>query len=231
MWNFERWRPQKKTTDTFQNDTSPLFLFSCPDQAAREDEEDPQWKKLVGGGFTEADEFCVSIRRLQKRTGCSDVACNDMISTFRKYLRMDVPTDFTSTDRRMREASGASFLRLHGCVHCNKHVFLPDDKSKNCPLLCGFSRFDSKGLPREQVFYFPLRPKLQSLLRLPKYREMCEHEFWRQQLRQGEHVMSDVYDAPIWKSFMGPPVHPVNRIGKWDYFLIYPVTVKLTNNK
>ena len=169
---------------------------------------------IVGGGFTKQDEFCVSIRRLQHRTGCSNATCADIIETFRKYLRMDVSVDFKSTDKKMRAVAGTSFLRLNGCTNCHKHVFKPDDKAKLCPLCGHNSRYDSKGKPCEEVFYFPIKEKLRSLLKTPKYREMCGHEFWRQRLKQKENIMSDVYDSPSWKSFMGPPTHPVKRIGK-----------------
>lgn len=183
-------------------------------QAEKQEEPDPQWKQIVGGGFTQADEFCVSIRRLQQRTGCSDAACQDIIETFRKYLRVDVPADFAKTDKKMQKAAGTGFMRLHGCIDCKRHVFKPEDKCKHCPR-CDHARFNSKRQPFEEVFYFPLKPKLQSLLRLPAYRKMCQHEFWRQSLKQDENLMSDVYDSPEWKKFMGPPVHPTNRIGKW----------------
>lgn len=178
------------------------------------EQEDEEWIPLVGGGFTKEDEFCVSIRRLQKRTGCSDAACHDMVKTFRKYLRMDVPSfNLKGTDKKMREAAGTEVLRLNGCIGCHKVVFLPDGKAKVCPR-CAHSRYDSKGHPWEEVFYFPLKPKLKSLLRLPAYRKMCEHEFDRLRLKKGEHLMSDVYDSPAWKDFMGPPTTPPRRIGR-----------------
>ena len=178
------------------------------------EQEDEEWIPLVGGAFTKEDEFCVSIRRLQKRTGCSDAACHDMVKTFRKYLRMDVPSfNLKGTDKKMREAAGTEVLRLNGCIGCHKVVFLPDGKAKVCPR-CAHSRYDSKGHPWEEVFYFPLKPKLKSLLRLPAYRKMCEHEFDRLRLKKGEHLMSDVYDSPAWKDFMGPPTTPPRRIGR-----------------
>ena len=41
---------------------------------------------------------------------------------------------------------------------------------------------------------------------------MCQHEFSRPRDPHG-NLMSDVYDAPAWREFMGPAVHPNNRIG------------------
>lgn len=94
---------------------------------------------------------------------------------------------------------------------------MPEDKSLQCPL-CGQARYNSRGKPFEEVFYFPLKEKLKSLLRLSSFRKSIDHEFRRQSHNQNEDIISDVYDSPAWKSLMGPPVHPNNRIGKkyWD---------------
>ena len=47
-------------------------------------------------------------------------------------------------------------------------------------------------------------------MRLPVYRHMLEHEFSRP---RHHSLISDVYDAPAWQTFMGPCVAPNNRIG------------------
>ena len=114
----------------------------------------------------------------------------------------------------MQNAAGTKALRLNGCVGCHKHVFLPKqtDKNTTCPL-CGHPRYDGVGKPFEEVFYFPIKEKLQSLLKLPKYKKMCEFEFWRQTLKQDKNLMSDVYDSPEWQKMMGPPSLPNDRIG------------------
>ena len=62
----------------------------------------------------------------------------------------------------------------------------------------------------QRVFYFPLKSKLEALLRVPVYRDMLEHEYSRPRHR---HLISDVYDAPAWQNFLGPCVSPNNRIG------------------
>ena len=77
----------------------------------------------------------------------------------------------------------------------------------------------------QRVFYFPLKTKLQALLNVPAYRSMLEHEFIRDE-PVDDDIMSDVYDAPIWKRFMGTMERVVNRIGKcflvpsYRYFLV-----------
>ena len=85
---------------------------------------------------------------MQYRTGCSDAACKDVLATFRRYLRVDAPNDFRGADKKLRDAAGLKILRLNGCVECNKHVFMPEDKTKSCPL-CGHARYDRKGKPHE----------------------------------------------------------------------------------
>ena len=62
----------------------------------------------------------------------------------------------------------------------------------------------------QRVLYFPLKPRLQALLRTPKYRKMCNYEATRQ-VNPG--LISDVYDGDEWKAFMGPATNPVDRVG------------------
>jgi len=63
----------------------------------------------------------------------------------------------------------------------------------------------------QQVLFFPLKPRLQKLLRNAKYRAMIEHEVDRP--HQNDELMCDVYDAPVWKEFMGPVTSPNDRMG------------------
>ena len=62
----------------------------------------------------------------------------------------------------------------------------------------------------QRVFYFPLKSKLEALLRVPVYRHMLEHECLRP---RHDRLISDVYDTSAWQTFMGTPVSPNNRIG------------------
>ena len=125
----------------------------------------PKWIELVDGPFTKADQLCVDIRRLQQRCGCSDSTCDEIMSTFSKYLSLDAD-DFRSFDGKMQEMAGASVLRLNGCPECNCHVYLPDDEATTCPHVfdegekagkargdvCGHSRFDPNGQPWEASY-------------------------------------------------------------------------------
>ena len=171
----------------------------------------PKWHQVVGGPFTKEDMFCVDLRRLQQRCGCSDATCKEILKTFGGYLRMDTPKSLKKCDKKLHAAAGAQVLRLNGCPSCNKTVFLPDDPAVSCPYVkadgtvCGHARSDM-----EQVFYFPITSKLQALLSLPKYRSMIQHESLR---GDADDLMSDVYDSPAWKEFMGKAVYPNNRVG------------------
>ena len=62
----------------------------------------------------------------------------------------------------------------------------------------------------QTVLYFPLKPRLRSLLKTKKYREMCQHEFLRP---RNPDFLTDVYDGSAWKAFMGPATYPNDRIG------------------
>ena len=148
------------------------------------------------------------MRLLQKRCGCSDKTCDDVVRTFSKYLG-GVGFNFRAYDQKMQQVAGAKMLRLNGCPCCKKHVYVPWSKRKSRPR-CGTARFDTDGKPKELVYYFPVRSKLKALLKTPSYKRMVQHEFFRP---RNEEVMSDVYDAPAWRDFMGAVVYPNNRIG------------------
>ena len=56
-------------------------------------------------------------------------------------------------------------------------------------------------------------------MRVPAYRKMLLHEFLRP---HNEHLMSDIYDAPAWKEFMGRATLEVTRIGLSQPFTACP---------
>ena len=173
-------------------------------------ERKPKWVQIASGPFTEADNFCADLRLLQQRSGCTDKTCEDIAQTFSKYFGGCAQLNFKSYDKKMQKVAGAKMLRLNGCPDCKQHVFLPSDKSISCPI-CGSDRFKADGKPKEQVYYFPLKSKLKALFRTPGYKRMLQHEFFRP---RNEDLMSDVYDAPSWKNFMGEVTYPNNRIGE-----------------
>ena len=80
-------------------------------------------------------------------------------------------------DRVLKEESGVEKVILHGCIHCNKHVFEPGDKRSQCPL-CGGSRYkdDDCKIANEIVYYFTLRKRIEAFLRLPNFIHLMQVE-------------------------------------------------------
>ena len=122
--------------------------INCANPNLQEQHAPPKWVQIVGGGFTKEDQFCVDIRRLQQRTGCTDATCDDIIRTFSNYLGAKIPSNFKAADQKIQLKAGAICLRLHGCVGCNKHVFFLKDLEEECPL-CGHQRYNVKRKPNE----------------------------------------------------------------------------------
>ena len=123
-------------------------------QSPDADEVAAKWVSIAGGAFDKKDMFCADIRRLQQRCGCSDLACNEVLNMFKKYLGVE-PSHLRSVDRKLQNAAGAFCLRLHGCTACQRHVYVPDDKTGFCPrvkddgTVCGHPRYDASGRPNE----------------------------------------------------------------------------------
>ena len=51
---------------------------------------------------------------------------------------------------------------------------------------------------------------MRALLRIPKYWQMCQHEFERP---SNAKMLTDIYDGTAWQEYMGPCVYPNNRLG------------------
>ena len=62
----------------------------------------------------------------------------------------------------------------------------------------------------QHILYFPFKTRLKALLKLPKFREMLNHEFHRP---HNDAYMCDVYDSQAWKELFGSVVYPNNRMG------------------
>ena len=62
----------------------------------------------------------------------------------------------------------------------------------------------------QRVFYFPLKAKLRSLLTTKRYHDMCQHEYLRPRSKSLS-MMTDIYDALLWRKFMGPATYPISK--------------------
>ena len=103
-------------------------------------------------------QFCVDLRRLQERCKCTEAMCADIVQTLGKYLKI-TPKQHKKADNKLCKDAGVERIRVHGCIGCNKFVYLPDDKRTSCPhikkdgTVCGAARFDN-GKPREVTTCF-----------------------------------------------------------------------------
>merc|ERR1712224_24043 len=111
-----------------------------------------------------------------------------------------------AVDKKMAQAAGCSFLRLNGCPECRHHVYGQGDERTHCPHVnekhevCGKPRHGERGVPFEEVFYFPLIPRLRALLRTKQFRKLIQHEIERP---CNPSILSDIYDSPAWEKFAG----------------------------
>ena len=92
----------------------------------------------------------------------------------------------------MNTKAQTTVKKYDGCIKCHQHVWEQSDKSKVCPI-CGGNRFDKQGHPLEQVIHFPLKPRLEALLRdSPAFKEACDYEKHRPKC-QDDDVMAGVF--------------------------------------
>ena len=94
-------RPAQKQVVGRRNDPSAEARYR------RRADNENKWASVFDGGLK--DNFYVSLRRMQQRTGCSDATCKDMLNTFKGYLNIDVTArDLNRTDQKMKQV----------CLHC-----------------------------------------------------------------------------------------------------------------
>ena len=63
---------------------------------------------------------------------------------------------------------------------CNKHIWEEKDVGNSCPVLgCQGKRYDEVGAPYQEVIHFPLKPRLEALLRCDAYEFDLGYESYR----------------------------------------------------
>jgi len=145
------------------------------------------------------DGISVSLRILQSRTGCATNTLKEVIETLKPYLRLASFSSFANADSKLKKASGATCLRLNGCVGCHHHVFHPQNRDRLCPK-CHHPRLRQNGSAHEVCWYFPLRAKLEQLLQLPTFVKFLKHQLHRQ---KNPSFVADIFDAAYWKQLGG----------------------------
>ena len=90
------------------------------------------------------------------------------------------PLNLREGKNQMIDAAGVKCIKLHGCIgkdgdgNLCEHVFGPVEKRVACPK-CGQSRYQENGTTaNEEVFWFPLKERLEALLKLPSFRRLLE---------------------------------------------------------
>ena len=103
-------------------------------------------------------------------------------------------------------------MYLYGCASqgCDQ-VWRDTDIGAVCPK-CTTNRYDEDGNARESVVWFPLRPRLEALLKCPQFVKAVLHEGCRP--HHSRNIVSDVYDCHAYQELLGP-VSPgkITRMG------------------
>ena len=121
---------------------------------------------------------------------------------------------FKPDDKRTRcPLCGAARLDLNGKPLEVRVVYIIYIESFFVCLLFYYSAillFIHRSSPTQRVFYFPIGPKLRSLLATQEYFQLIQHEYERP--RNPDYI-TDIYDTAAWQEFMGPVKYPIDRIG------------------
>ena len=138
-------------------------------------------------------EVCKALRSFQNKTSCSTRHLQRMLETFSPFLAKEAPASVKKADKVLQDAAGAKYEILNGCVgHNCEHVYGPLDGATHCPS-CNTARYKENGAPKEIVFYFPLKKRLEALMRTARYRHLLTYEHRR---KKNDEYYSDVYDSP-----------------------------------
>ena len=85
-------------------------------------------------------------------------------------------------------------FRLHGCKSCDSFIWLHDE---NIPCAhCGDQngRYKESGDPLEEVFYFPVLPRLESMYKSAEWRKAISYPEERPK-RRDHRLRSDIFDG------------------------------------
>ena len=80
----------------------------------------------ASNGTTDAACFGADLRRLQSKVNCTNKTLLEIIDLFSKHAGLkNLPKNLKEADKKLQQAAGFSFLRLHGCNKCGVHVYEP----------------------------------------------------------------------------------------------------------
>jgi len=88
-----------------------------------------------------------ALREAQRQCGCTKRTLQAVFEAVKPFLKKTAATS-SNGDEDLHERGNAVVIQLHGCVNCNKFVFLPTNLRLYCPK-CGHPRFNMKKKPNE----------------------------------------------------------------------------------
>ena len=89
--------------------------------------------------FSRKQMVCIELRKVQQQSGCSTVSLNLAIDALKPYVQFSLPR-VEEADNLIKKISGATVLRLHGCVTKDcPTIWTPENDQTCCPL-CGANR-------------------------------------------------------------------------------------------
>ena len=145
--------------------------------------------------LTSVQSIFEELRQIQWETNCSTMTLQKFLNALRGRLGRlvkesdELPGSIKHADKLMQSMvrlifcvfllvlvemmnfdtqAGEKHQVLHGCVGCNNKVWGPDDDSDVCEL-CNGHRYDDKGKAKEFVVHFPLKERLEKLLKCHQY--------------------------------------------------------------
>ena len=124
---------------------------------------------------------------------------------------IDEKADFIAALIRQELNNGYHAHRLHGCTTCNDFIWLQTEKMccPNCNNSNG--RYDDDGNALEEVFYFPLLPRLTIMYRDTEWRRSLLYPETRPRRTTSR---SDVFDGTEYKRLR-------REVGQCEHFITF----------
>ena len=91
----------------------------------------------------------IALRHVQRQSRCTTTTLKSVLQVLKPFLNIDTSRmDVWRATKNIYKRTGATLLKLNGCVGCDDYVFLPDEHNDHCPL-CGHERYSNAGNANE----------------------------------------------------------------------------------
>jgi len=78
-------------------------------------------------------QIYVALRKVQRTTGCTTSMLQKILKALSPFLNVAENLNVEEANKEIFERSGATMMKLNGCVGCHEHVFLPSETLERCP--------------------------------------------------------------------------------------------------